>query len=348
MSKSKYACVSVKAMAMKTKRITVLQYRELIGAKDVQTVLQFLKNHTCYSEFLQKLDPENCHRAEIEVRLNDLKVRETEKLMHYLDGADKAFFKMFLIWQEVEALRILIRGLSRGDDLGALRNLVVYSEKHSKVPFGRLFRAKDWETFKKLLADSDYYRVLEIYKDVTDLQDLVMVEKSLDRYYYDLLKNRLLMLDKKTNRDLIEVQQRNFDLLNLVWIYRGKKFYHLSREELIAYSLRGGYEITEKRLADLAGAKNLAEMKTQLTNSEYAFLFNHTETIDLYMERRRERYLYYRYRQLFRAGSESLGRAVAHIYLLDFEIHDITAIIESKRYRLGPEETRKYLIRAVD
>lgn len=348
MSKSKYACVSVKAMAMTNKRITLQDFNELIGAKDVPGVFQYLKAHTAYGEFLAKLDSQNCHRAEIEVRLYDLMVQETEKLLNYLNGVDKDFFKMFLIRLEVESLRVLIRGIARGDDLEALQKMTVYSEKHSKVPFARLFRVRDWEAFKNLLTDTDYYRVLEIYHDVTALSELVMVEKSLDRYYYDLLKNRLFKLNQKTNRDLVEIQQRHFDLLNLVWIYRGKKFYELSREELIAYSLRGGYEITEKHLADLAGAKDLADIKAQLSHSDYAFLFNHTKTIDLYMERRRERYLYYRYLKLFRAGGDSLGRVVAYLHLLDFEIQDITAIIESKRYRLNPEETKKYLIRALD
>lgn len=348
MSKSKYACVSVKAMAMTNKRITLLDFTELIGAENVPAVLQYLKTHTIYGEFLNKQSPGSCHRAEIEVRLYDLMVRETEKFLNYLAGADKAFLKMFLVRLEVESLRVLIRAIARGDDLEALQNMTVYSEKYSKVPFAQLYRARDWETFVGLLRDTDYYRVLEIHHDVSALSDLVMVEKSLDRYYYDLLKNRLQKLNQKTNREVIEAQQRHFDLLNLVWIYRGKKFYQLSREELIAYSLRGGYEITEKRLAELAGAKDLEEIKVQLIHSDYAFLFNHTKTIDLYMERRRERYLYYLYLKLFRAGSDSLGRVVAYLHLLESEIQDITAIIESKRYRLNPEETAKYLIRSLD
>ena len=348
MSDSKYACISVKTLAMKAQKISVQDYRELIKANNLKDVFQFLREHTYYGEFLKKLDQENLHRSEFEVRLNDLKVQETEKLMHYLYGTDRAFFKMLLVRLEVESLRVLIRGIARNGDLESLRGLTVYSRKYTKVPFDRLFRVKDWEEFKKLLIDTDYYRVLEIYKDVSLEQDLVMVEKSLDRYYYDLLKNRLLKLDQKANKDLIEAQQRNFDLLNLVWIYRGKKFYNLSREELIAYSLRGGFEITDKRLSNLVNAKNVEEMKEQLLNSDYAFLFNHTKTIDLYMERRRERYLYYLYLRLFKEGSASLGRAVAYIHLLDFEIADITSIIESKRYKMDAEETKKYLIRSAD
>lgn len=348
MSKSKHACISTKALAMRARKIKDSDYLELIKANDLKEVFLYLRDYTYYGDFLRKMDTENLHRTEIEAHLNDLKVRETEKLMHYLSGVEKNFFQVLLVRMEVESLRILIRGIARNDDLELLKGLMVYSEKYTKVPFGRLFRARDWDEFKKLLVDTDYYRILEIYKDIKGAQDLVMVEKNLDRYYYDLLKNRLLKLDLKTNRDLIDLERRNFDLLNLIWIYRGKKFYSLSREELIAYSLRGGLELNEKRLLSLVNAKNLVEMKAQLINSDYAFLFNHTKTIDLFMERRRERYLYYQYLDLFGKSDSGLGRVFGYVRLLDFEIEDITSIIESKRYRMGPEETKKYLIRPID
>lgn len=348
MSKSKHACISTKALAMRARKIKDSDYLELIKANDLKEVFLYLRDYTYYGDFLRKMDPENLHRTEIEAHLNDLKVRETEKLMHYLSGEEKSFFQVLLVRMEVESLRILIRGIARNDDLESLKELMVYSEKYTKVPFGRLFRARDWDEFKKMLVDTDYYRILEIYKDIKGAQDLVMVEKNLDRYYYDLLKNRLIKLDKKSNRDLIDLERRNFDLLNLIWIYRGKKFYSLSREELIAYSLRGGLELNEKRLLNLVKAKNLVEIKEQLTNSAYAFLFNHTKTIDLFMERRRERYLYYQYLDLFGKSDSGLGRVFGYVRLLDFEIEDITSIIESKRYRMGPEETKKYLIRPID
>lgn len=348
MSKSKHACISTKALAMRARKIQESDYLELIKAKDLKEVFLYLRDYTYFGDFLRKMDPENLHRTDIEAHLNDLKVQETEKLMHYLSGVEKNFFQVLLVRMEVESLRILIRGIARNDELEQLKGLMVYSEKYTKVPFGRLFRAKDWDEFKKLLIDTDYYRILEIYKDIKGAQDLVMVEKNLDRYYYDLLKNRLVKLDNKSNRDLIDLERRNFDLLNLIWIYRGKKFYSLSREELIAYSLRGGLELNEKRLLSLVNAKNLVEIKAQLENSDYAFLFNHTKTIDLFMERRRERYLYYQYLNLFGKSDSGLGRVVGYVRLLDFEIEDITSIIESKRYRMGPEETKKYLIRPID
>ena len=54
------------------------------------------------------------------------------------------------------------------------------------------------------------------------------------------------------------------------------------------------------------------------------------------------------YLQLFSKGNDSLGRVVAYVRLLDFEIEDITSIIESKRYQMGSDEIKKYLIRPIE
>jgi len=348
MSRSKHAAINTKVRAMRARKISDQDYLELIKAKDLKEVFVYLRDNTYYGEFLQGLDQENLHRIEFEAHLNDLKVRDTEKLMHYLAGDEQIFFQTFLVRLEVESLRILIRGIAKNDNLESLRRLIVYSKNNSKVPFEKLMRVKEWDEFKKLLLDTDYYRILEIFKDIGAEQDLIMVEKNLDRYYYDLLKNRLRKLNKKENRDLIDTQQRNIDLLNLIWIYRGKKFYDLSREELLAYSLRGGLEINDEKLMTLVQAKDFGEMKELLNDSEYAFLFNHTKTIDLFMERRSERYLYYMYLKLFNKDDTGMGRVIAYIRLLDFEIEDITSIIESKRYRMESSETTKYLIRSFD
>jgi V/A-type H+-transporting ATPase subunit C len=282
------------------------------------------------------------------VRLNELKVQETEKLMFYLSGSDKLFLKAFLVKMDVEALRVLIRGLARNDDLQSLKERIVYSRRYTNIPFEQLAKVTNWDDFKKLLRDSDYFRIFEIFRDLNTEQDLIMVEKNLDRYFYDLLRNRLLKLNQHQNLALINAYRRNFDLLNVVWIYRGIKFYHLSREELLAYSLRGGLELNERRLPFFAGARDLTELKELLSDTDYAFLLNHTQTIDLYMERRQERYLYYLYHKLFREGRETLALVVAYIRLLDFEIEDITSIIESKRYRLDSQATKKFLIRSID
>lgn len=349
MANSNHACVNTKLLAMKSKMLGTQDYEALIKAPSLDDLFYYLKDNTYYGPFLEEVHTDHLHRLELEVPLTRMKIYEIEKLMHYLQGEEKTFVKTLLIRSDIESLRVLIRGIARGDNLEELAGFLVYSEKYTNIPFDKLVKTKDWDSFKKALVGTDYYRLLEIYKQVTVEDDLFPIEKGLERYYYDKLKNNLNKLDQKKNKDLIKTTREGIDLLNLVWFYRGKKFYHLSREELLAYALRGGLKIKEKDIQHMSEIKNIDTLHEVMKSySEYAFLFNHSKTLDLYMERRRERFMYYAYLKLFNGTEAGLGKVVAFIRLIEYEIEDITSIIESKRYRMSALETEKFLIRSFE
>ena len=349
MSNSKHSCVDTKIMAMKAKMLKQSDYESLIRASDVADVLSYLKKETYYGEFLKDVDTVQVHRQKIEIPLNRMKINQIEKMVHYLDGNEKVFVKMFFARSEIESLRLLIRGIARKDNLETLASMLVYSKKYSTINFDSLCKAKDWDGFKKVLKNTEYYRILEIYKTVSIGEDLFAIEKSLERHYYDKLKWCLDHIDKKENHDLLIILRKGIDLLNLIWMYRGIKFYHLTREDLLAYSLKGGLRIKIEDLQKMAEVKDVdAFLKLVDKFEEYRFLFNHNDTNDLYMERRRERFLYFAFLKLFHKNNAGIGKIVAFVRLIEFEIKDVTSIIESKRYRMSIEETEKFLIRYFD
>lgn len=349
MANSKHSCVDTKVMAMKSRMLTKSDYQALIREPDVAGVLSYLKNETYYAPFLKNVDTLQVHRQAVEIPLNRMKIQQIEKILHYLSGMEKGFIKTFLIRADIEALRILIRGMARGENLESLAPLLVYSEEYTNIDFEHLLKASDWESFKKVLVHTEYFRILEIYKTVSIDEDLFPIEKSLERYYYDKLKWYLDRLDQRENKALITTMRKGIDLLNLIWLYRGKKFYNLSREELPAYSLRGGLRIKMEGIQKMAEVKDMDTLLQMMESyDEYKFLFNHRKTIDLYMERRRERFLYFAFLNLFHKNDSGIGKVVAFIRLTEFEIEDVTSIIESKRYRMSIEETEKFLIRYFD
>lgn len=349
MANSKHSCVDTKVMAMKSRMLTKSDYQALIREPDVAGVLSYLKNETYYAPFLKNVDTLQVHRQAVEIPLNRMKIQQIEKILHYLSGMEKGFIKTFLIRADIEALRILIRGMARGENLESLAPLLVYSEEYTNIDFEHLLKASDWESFKKVLVHTEYFRILEIYKTGSIDEDLFPIEKSLERYYYDKLKWYLDRLDQRENKALITTMRKGIDLLNLIWLYRGKKFYNLSREELLAYSLRGGLRIKMEGIQKMAEVKDMDTLLQMMESyDEYKFLFNHRKTIDLYMERRRERFLYFAFLNLFHKNDSGIGKVVAFIRLTEFEIEDVTSIIESKRYRMSIEETEKFLIRYFD
>lgn len=177
---------------------------------------------------------------------------------------------------------------------------------------------------------------------------LFYVEMSLDKLYFRLLYEQTGKLDKKDEAAFRELLGKNIDLFNLEWIYRGIKFFKLSPEELINYTLMNGYSLSYKTLKELCYSKNENELISTMIDTRYGFLFDNHDTLDLLMERRIERYLYFQFLDYYRKEKLGIITALAYIHLLEFEIRDIVAITEAIRYGLNKGDINKYLIKRIE
>ena len=92
--------------------------------------------------------------------------------------------------------------------------------------------------------------------------------------------------------------------------------------------------------------KNLKDLYRITLNSVYGFLFKKEEiSTDIYMERRINRFIYYKLRALSRKFPMSIIQTIEYVWLLEFEVRDIISTIESIRYDLPLEEARKFLVK---
>jgi len=136
------------------------------------------------------------------------------------------------------------------------------------------------------------------------------------------------------------------DLYNIQWVYRGKKFYNLSPEELLNYTINFGDKITFRERKAMCYAKNLEELYKMITNTIYGFLFKKEEMYrDIYMERRINRFMYYKLKALDRQFSLSIIQTIDFVWSFEFEKKDIISILEAIRYDIPPEEAKKFLVK---
>ena len=339
------AALDTKVLAMRARTLSNEDYRKLLQAEDLHGMVRYLKDNTIYGQYLKDINPDTAHRSDVEAALARFQVDETEKLLHYLQSVDKDLVKLVVMRSDIESMKLLIRGLAKGEDLHKLKDSLIYSRTYSTLPFGKLLEAQDWETFKNALKDTPYYRRLEVYDTLDIKKDLFPIEKSIERYYYDTLKKIVGKLEGKSNKDLVKTMREGIDLINLMWIYRGKKFYHLRPDTLLTYGLLGGEKVSLDDMNRMASESDPDELLEQLKKFDsYRFLFDHpTDDRDLHMERRYERFMYYKFAKLLK--STGVTRAYAYLRLIHYETEDIISIIEGKRYALSPDEMKNYLIR---
>lgn len=344
----RFAAVNTKIRALKGRMLNNQDYIKLLSKQSVKDIANYLRLNTAYRKVLDTKNIEEIHRGELELILKKYIVLQYEKILHYFTDEYRKLFRILFMRYEIEDLKLYLRALTRGENPKELDELVLYSGIYSTVNHKLLSNTKDIGGFVRSLKGTIYYDILRPYENEDKHKLTFYMEMVLDRNYFRNLYEQVLKLKKHDQEILKELLGKNIDLLNLEWIYRGLKFYKLSPEELINYTLVGGYNLTYEDIKNLCYSKDENQLMVRMIDSKYGFLFDNKDTLDLFMERRIERYLYFQFLSYYKKGRIDITQSIAYIHLLEYEMRDIISITEAIRYGLDNEEAKRYLIRRIE
>ncbi|WP_138159561.1 V-type ATPase subunit [Peptoniphilus catoniae] len=332
---SKFDAIDAKLSAMNAKLLKDEDFIELAHKDNLQEILNYLKDKDYYKE-LNSFDS----IYEAEEKLNLSRISKIKKLIHYLSGPYKDFAKALLREFEIRDLKKIIRTIYLNEDIKDLKNRLLILEPGdlSELKGGSL------ESFVNSLNDSLYYKTLNPYKDIKEDVVLFYMEMNLDRLFYSELYNISKDFSKRDRENFSLIYGQRIDLLNIRWIYRGLKYYDLYREELINFSMLGGYYYNYDDLRELCYKETTEDFINEVKKSPYGFLFE-GDKVDIYMDRRAGRYLYYLAKSNF-TKKEGFIKFMTFVFLLEYEVKDIEAIMESIRFNLTFAQTLQYLFRS--
>lgn len=340
-----FAAINTKIRALEGRLLTKEDYNKLISMKSISDIAKYLKDNTAYSKVLKDINISNIHTEQLELLLKKYIVKQYEKLIHYFTNDYKKLFKVLFIRYEIEDLKIFLRAIDREESLTNIKELIVYTGIYSTIDYEALSLSKNLEELIGKLKGTIYHNVLKAYTRESLEKRMFYMEMSLDRLYFKLLSEGIEKLNKRDRDILREVLGKNIDLLNLQWIYRGLRFYKLSPEELINYTLHYGYHLNYKSIKELCYTKNEKELIDKMIDSKYGFLFDNKDTLEIFMERRIERYLYFLFLDYKKREKMNMIESVVYMHLLEYEMRDIISILEAVRYGMDEETAKKFLVR---
>ncbi|HOB20017.1 MAG TPA: V-type ATPase subunit [Candidatus Atribacteria bacterium] len=342
-----YAAVNTKLRAILGLFLSNEDYMRLISMDSVADIARYLKQ-THYSQALEGVSAEAIHRGELEVILRRYSVDLLMRLRHYFKDEARKFLNVLYMRFEVEDLKLLIRALFTGQDLAEAGSSLVYIGRYGDLDIKRLISSKSFSELVDSLKGSPYYPYLYplTLKDNTENQ--FRVEMALDLAYAAIYKRHMEKLTPAEQEMIIRIQGMRADLLNLQLIYRGIKFYRLPGDILLNYTLDFNGSLSHARLKELCQCRDEAELVEKMRNTRYNFLFDHKKTRDIFMERRMNRYLYYKLLKIRRMNRMDIVQSVIFFDLLEIEIRDIITIVENIRYHNeDPERIKSCLIRSL-
>ncbi len=343
MSVAKYSALAGKTRAMYGKLLTPENYRELMRQRSVGDVAVWLKQNTSYKETLSDLNENDIRRVPFENMLKKSLLNDYRKLFCFSQGNIKEFLKVALLKHEVESVKRLFRVLEMEQTINLVEDSLLFLSKYDTLNITRLTKSRNSREFISNLQGTGYYNVLRPFLSADKSHNLFQIEMALDNYYLNIVLSKKKKLLQGVDASVVERSIGiEIDVMNLMWVYRGRMIYQLDRSVILGYYIPQGYKLSRELVYELADAKDPEAFKHIVARTKYAEIFLSDKYI--FAELNFNEYMHRFHLGYLRKYCFSISSAVSYLHLKEYELSNIITILEGIRYGLPVEEITKYVI----
>jgi len=341
---SKYASNAIlsKARAMYGQRLTESDYNKLLACSSVSEILTYLKSNGRYGNIVSKLSESTIHRGELEIVLRRQLFDDYEALSRYELTIGGEFSDYTVTKAEIAQIMHYLTMFSAGNPHDFYSILPQYFSKVASINFTAMAGAETYDEFLAVIRKSPYYKILEPFKPKKGERiNLPFIENALYNYLLRKIYGIIERTDGNEQQALHDMFDTNIDLRNFTRIFRLKKYYKLSTDEIKKHLLPFG-TLKPKQIDDLCNAQDTKELFELMKQTSSGKLISKTPyTFILEIPRRA---LYEKsYHNMYFSVSPTVV-LIAYYNLAEAEINNIINIIEGVRYKADTEKVRKLLI----
>lgn len=338
-----------KAMISKSKSIygTFLKaddYKKLMGLRSVGDIVSYLKKHPHFSNILKDVSEHTVHRGQLELLIRKNHFEHILKLIHVIYSKDLPYYELSILKQEHELLLSVIRTMI-SDDPEDLRGKIPYFfDMHTGLDLARILKAENFDDLLSALESSIYYEMLKPFQ-VKDLQQVryLDIEFKLESYYYDEVFKRIDLYYKGAlNKALKDIYYTKIELLNIIKIYRLKKFYQSDPITIKNLLVMKHSRMRESKWMSLIDVQNPNELLSYLSKSDFQYFKNEKDYV--YVEYYAGKIRYELAKKYMYFATEVPKVFTAFMTLSDIQIENITNIIEGIRYQIPEHDMQQMLI----
>ena len=337
-----YSGLSTKIRAMQSKLMGEQQYKEIAQLGSVIQIVAYLKKQPGFSDLWADLDENSLHRGDVEKLLVHTIHQNFTKLYRFANPEQRRFMALYFKRYEISVLKDCLRKVF--DEGKAQLDLSLFQDffdRHSKMDLEKLTSSSTVEELVNNLQGSEYYHPLK--KLGTDYQPRIFdYGMALDQYYFANIWSVKEKLFKR--RDLEEITKaygNKFEMLNLQWIFRSKKYYHMDPADIYALLIPVHYRLSKNDIASLVEAPDEAEFRKILDTTYYKKRFPelspenleelYTLSLKTILETEARKY------------PHSVIMIYSYLYHKEHEVDRLTTAVECVRYGLSAAEILDYI-----
>lgn len=338
-----YSGLSTKIRAMQSKLIKKQQFQEISQLTNVPQVVTYLKKTSGYKEKLALLDENEIHRGEIEKILKKSIFRDFSRIYHFANMEQRKFLTLYSKRYEIRVLKEMITNIFDHRDTPKV-DISPYTEffrHHSKLDLEKLSECTTMEEFINSLKGNEFYQPLSKIQSHTNplVFDYGM---ALDLYYFSQIwEMRKKLFSGKDLEEITKSYGEKFDLLNLQFIYRSKKFFQMTPPDIYALLIPMNYKLKKQEITSLIEAPTIDEFSRILSSTYYGRRYSHLKLKTL------EEFYTYLLRTVLEKESKKNPYSVAviysYLYHKEHEVNRLTIAIECIRYGIDPVTAMEYI-----
>lgn len=327
----KYPNINAKLKGMHAKRITKNDLEDLIKQNNLKNAVLMLKSK---SDIFKNSD-ENIDRLEIESLLEKDQINDILKIQGLLKDNDKEIFEIFLLKYEIKCIKSIFRKIfsQNDEDDIIVQNVKKWTETLFEDIKG-IETVKTLEEFFLAIKRMKYHNILKKYQEQENI-NVFEVENEIDKLYFETLYDKV-----KNDTSSKKIIGSEIDLLNVLWIFRIKKYYKFEVQQLKKILIKRYYKLNPNMLNKIIGANTFEELKEIMEKTVYSKIF--TEESEL--EDNINTYLYNINKKIFKNDITSIAYIFAYINIIDYENNDIINTIEGIRYNMDKKEILKRIV----
>lgn len=337
-----YSGIITKVKSMSSNLITSKDYDYISTIDSVPDFISFLKKQHSYSDMFLNLDEKSLHRGEIERIIMNGVYEDYSKIYRFANGHQRDILKLIFFRYEVNVLKgCLLRVFNQGTTYD-LADFYDFFTSHSKLNVDALVASKTMEEFVSNLKGTTYHNLfLSLYH--SNHHTLFDYEMELDVFYFKTvwkLKDKLLKgSEQKAFTDCVGKQ---IDLLNIMWIYRSKKFYAVDHSTVLSIVIPINYKLKKGDLTKLIETGSVEEFLSYLNNTYYHSINDYIgkESVELIFRNLMSKI----YMDNSKKYPNSISPILNYLFLKEQEIDRLTTALECIRYQLEPKKILEYVL----
>ncbi len=343
---AQFCAISAKLKAMNRSTLKRGDYEEMLLKKTVPEICDYLVRNTRYSDNLKNLAREDIHRRRMEEMIWQEQFSDYMSLYQFISSEQRTLLKYLFLRREIDYLKSRIRSMYTGDEQtpvfrGAFKE---FFRRHSRINREAVHEAKTLAEYRDACKDTPMYAVLARAEELD--ADYFAVSMMLDSFYFQELWKEKKRFFRSGGEDegFTRLIGEEIDCLNIIWMYRAKKYFKMSPELIYTYLIPVRYRLSPEQIRIMADAEDADKMIAAVRITPYAALFDNIGEEGVFVEENYRRLRARTAERIFVNEPRSMGEVFAYFQIKEAETYRIITIIEGKRYSVEDAIIRQHLM----